>query len=69
MYKLVKQFNVMARKEKDLKEKKSKDTVRRKKGDEKDEEEDMFAPLKVAQTIQQQIKDFKVFYGNSFSGL
>lgn len=51
----------MARKEKDLKEKQSKETVRRKKADGQEDPDDvMFAPLMVAQTIQKQIKDFKV---------
>lgn len=63
VYKLVKQFNNMARKEKDMKEKASKDTVRRKKQDtQEDDGGDVFAPLKVAQAIQNQIKDFKVLY-------
>ena len=61
VYKLVKQFTNMARKEKDMKEKASKDTVRRKKQDTQEaESDDVFAPLKVAQAIQNQIKDFKV---------
>ena len=54
----------MARKEKELKEKSSKDNVRRmtkkKEGGAAQNEAASFAPLNVATSIQQQIKDFKV---------
>ena len=64
VYKLVKQFTAMARKENDLKEKTSKDNVRhRTKKEETDaarNEAASFAPLNVATAIQQQIKEFKV---------
>ena len=59
VYKLVKQFTNMARKEKELKEKSSKDTIR-KKNKEEQEEEEVFAPLKVAANIQEAVKEFKV---------
>ena len=65
VYKLVKQFTNMARKEKELKEKSSKDNARRvtKKEDATaaaQKEAAAYAPLNVATAIQQQIKDFKV---------
>ena len=50
----------MARKEKELKEKASKETVRRKNKEEKEDESEGFAPLRVAVNIQQAVKDFKV---------
>lgn len=58
VYKLVKQFNTMAKKGED---KEKVDVVKKKK---KPQEEvdlsDKFAPLKVAHTVQNQIRDFKV---------
>lgn len=57
VYKLVKQFNVMARKERDTEDMKDKRASKSKK---EEEEVDLFPPLKVAQTVQQQIRDFKV---------
>lgn len=45
----------MARKEKDNNS--AKDSTKKKNTD---NEGDVFAPLKIAQTVQQQIKDFKV---------
>ena len=65
VYKLVKQFNVLARKERDRQEAINKEsgttTTRRSKKEEKEEKlEDTFPPLKVAFNVQQQIKDFKV---------
>lgn len=65
VYKLVKQFTNMARKEKELKEKSSKDNARRvtKKEDAAaaaQKEAAAYAPLNVATAIQQQIKEFKV---------
>ena len=57
VYKLVKQFNVMARKERDTEDMKDELSSKSKK---QDEEVKIFPPLKVAQTVQQQIRDFKV---------
>ncbi|XP_066919650.1 dynein axonemal heavy chain 12-like [Clytia hemisphaerica] len=59
VYKLVKQFTNMARKEKELKEKSSKDAIRRKDKDSKEDENEAFAPLKVATNIQEAVKEFK----------
>lgn len=50
----------MARKEKELKEKSSKDAIRRKDKDSKEDESEAFAPLKVATNIQEAVKEFKV---------
>ncbi|XP_057312411.1 dynein axonemal heavy chain 12-like isoform X2 [Hydractinia symbiolongicarpus] len=61
VYKMVKTFTMMARKEKDKKEKeasRSTTTIRTKK-ENPEEENEVFAPLKVAQSVQQQIKEFK----------
>lgn len=72
VYKLVKQFNVMARKERDTEDMKDKRASKSKK---EEEEVDVFPPLKVAQMVQHQIRDFKVslvvaslFHPESFRG-
>lgn len=62
VYKMVKTFTMMARKEKDKKEKeasRSTTTIRTRKENQEDDD-GVFAPFKVAQSVQQQIKEFKV---------
>lgn len=58
IYKLVKQFTAMAKKGED---KDRGDVKKKKKTEEDDKLELKFAPLKVANTVQIQIKDFKVW--------
>ena len=50
----------MARKEKDKKDSKENLVNRRKEVAKDEEQQEIFAPLKVAMAVQQQIKDFKV---------
>ena len=58
IYKLFKQFTTIAKKGE---EKDRSDIIRRKKKNEEEEKlEDKFAPLKVAYTVKNQIRDFKV---------
>ena len=58
IYKLAKQFTTIAKKGE---EKDRSDKIRRRKKDEEEEKlEDKFAPLKVANTVKDQIRDFKV---------
>ena len=59
IYKLVKQFTAMAKKGEDRD--KSDVVKKKKKAEEDDKLELKFAPLKVANTVQIQIRDFKVW--------